>query len=219
MGNTKQKKRERKTYDWDAIEKEYRLGQKSLRTLSTEFGPSPGAISKRAKKYGWTQDKTKEVLQKTRAALLKETPPGNTEGNTPTREDIDRAVQSNIEVIRGHRASIKKAHDLVSVLAGQLENAAELRDELETAAEEETAADSTTKRRTMMMKAVSLPTHAGVLRDLTMALKNLIPLERQAFNLDAKPEDEPDSDLDNIDPATRSILEAIKENVYQETDT
>ncbi|MNG38877.1 hypothetical protein D3C84_1267350 [compost metagenome] len=35
-----------------------------------------------------------------------------------------------------------------------------------------------------MLKAVSLPLHAGVIRDLSTALKNLIPLERQAYNLD-----------------------------------
>lgn len=34
-----------------------------------------------------------------------------------------------------------------------------------------------------MLKAISLPSHAGVLRDLSTALKNLVPLERQAYNI------------------------------------
>ena len=36
-----------------------------------------------------------------------------------------------------------------------------------------------------MRRAISLPQHAATLRDLTMAMKNLIGLEREAHNLDS----------------------------------
>jgi hypothetical protein len=39
-----------------------------------------------------------------------------------------------------------------------------------------------------MLKAVSLPAHIVALKDLSTVLKNLIPLERQAFNVDAQPD-------------------------------
>jgi hypothetical protein len=51
-----------------------------------------------------------------------------------------------------------------------------------------------------MLKAVSLPTHAGVLRDLSIAQKNLIYLERQAFNL---------NDKEDADPVEKIQLEFI----------
>lgn len=195
----------RKQYDWEAIEREYRLGQKSLRMLSKEFGPSPGTISKRANRPGeeWVQDKSTEVREKTRAALIKETPEGNTQGNTPTREDIDRAVQTNVGLIREHRRDIGNGRALVELLAGQLRDAAESRDQLEDDIAEDTKEDNTIQRRARMMKAVSLPAHAGVLRDLTTALKNLIPLERQAFSLD---------DGDGGDNPLKSLLEKVSGN-------
>lgn len=180
----------RKQYDWESIEKEYRLGQKSLRTLSSEFGPTPGAISKRSKKYGWVQDRSKEVRQKTNAALLKETPTGNTQGNTPTPEDVERAVQTNVHVIKAHRKSIGNSQRLVDLLSSQLKDAAENREELEDQVDSECAKpDGKTdfRKRNRFMKAISLPAHAAVLRDLSTAQKNLIALERQAFNLDNGP--------------------------------
>lgn len=192
MPNKKNKKQ--KKFDWDAIEKEYRMGQKSLRTLSSEFGPTPAGISKHAKSHGWVQDKTHEVRSKTRAALL--TDKVDNTVNTPTPADIDRAVRSNVQIIREHRHDIKKGRELVSLLSSQLEVAAGNRETIESDIYEDTKGDKKidSKRRNAMMKAVSLPAHAGVLRDLSTALKNLIPLERQAFNIDDQGAgDEPDS--------------------------
>lgn len=55
----------------------------------------------------------------------------------------------------------------------------------------ETKGDETSRRRTQLMRLVSLASHAGVLRDLSAAMKNLIPLERQAYNLDEQEHEEP----------------------------
>ncbi|WP_447593554.1 hypothetical protein [Aquipseudomonas campi] len=193
----------KKAIDWEAIERDYRLGQLSLRALATKHGTTPGAISKKAKAREWVQDASQEVRERTRAALLteprkektkKETHDGNTvssAGNTPTQEDIEVAVQTNLQVINRHRRDIAKGHGLVSMLFQQLECAATSRDELEAFVEEETAGDENAVRRNKLMKAISLPTHAGVIRDLSTALKNFIPLERQAFNLDEQEHEEP----------------------------
>lgn len=184
---------ERKQIDWEAVERDYRVGQLSLRALAAKHGTTPGAISKKAKKEGWTQDASQEVRERTRAALIKapaaeqETRGGNavsSAGNAPTREDIEVAVQTNLAVISRHRKDIGHGHRLVGLLFSQLEEAARHREEIEDEIERECSGDETTARRTRMLKAVSLPSHAGVIRDLSTALKNLIPLERQAYNLD-----------------------------------
>lgn len=194
---------ERKAIDWEAIERDYRLGQLSLRALATKHGTTPGAISKKAKAREWVQDASQEVRERTRAALLteprkekakKETPDGNSvssAGNAPTQEDIEVAVQTNLQVINRHRRDISKGHGLVSMLFAQLEQAAMGRDDLENLIEEETKDDENGQRRNRLMKAISLPTHAGVIRDLSTALKNFIPLERQAYNLDEQEHEEP----------------------------
>ncbi|KJU80996.1 hypothetical protein N619_01125 [Ectopseudomonas oleovorans] len=193
----------RKKIDWEAVERDYRVGQLSLRALATKHDTTPGAISKKAKANSWTQDASQEVRERTRAALLtaprkeqesKETPNGNSvssDGNAPTPADIETAVQTNLQVIGRHRRDIAKGHSLVSMLFQQLEEAATHREEIEDAICEETKGDENSRRRNQMMKMVGLPTHAGVLRDLSTALKNLIPLERQAYNLDEQEHEEP----------------------------
>lgn len=183
--------KKRRVIDWQAIEREYRLGQMSLRALASKHGTTAGTISKRAKKGGWVQDATQEVRERTRAALLttaaEKEQDGNTvstTGNTPTQEDIEVAVQTNLAVITRHRRDIARGHEMVGLLLGQLMDVSGDRAGLEDAIDEETKEDETAHRRNRMLKAVSLPTHAGVLRDLSTAMKNFIPLERQAYNLD-----------------------------------
>lgn len=188
----------KKPIDWEAIEREYRVGQLSLRALAEKFGCTAAAISKKAKEKGWVRDATNEVRERTRAALLVE--PRKEEGkvnsvnttvNTPTQEDIEVAVQTNLQVIGRHRRDIAKGHGLVHLLFKQLESAAQDREDLENLIEEDTKEDDNAMRRNKLMKAISLPTHAAVLRDLSTSLKNFIPLERQAFNLDEQQHEEP----------------------------
>lgn len=182
---------ERKPIDWQAIEREYRVGQLSLRALAEKHGTTASTISRRAAKFGWVQDASQEVRERTRAALLVTAEEGegacNTVAsarNTPTREDIDVAVQTNLVVMGRHRKDIAHGHRIVGLLFQQLEEAAQSRAELEGAIDAECADDETGQRKGRMLKAISLPVHAGVIRDLSTALKNLIPLERQAYNLD-----------------------------------
>lgn len=181
----------RKAIDWEAIERDYRLGQMSLASLGEKHGTTKGAISKKAKQHSWVQDATQEVRQRTRAALLAkqndEANEGNTvstTGNAPTQVDIEVAVQTNLAVITRHRKDIAKGQGMASVLMAQLFQAADNREELEDAVIKETEDDENSQRRSRMLKALSLQTHAGVLRDLSTAMKNFIPLERQAYNLD-----------------------------------
>ncbi len=176
----------RKQVDWEAIEKEYTLGQKSLRVIAKEFDTTAGTISKRAKKENWYQDKSEEVRRKTQAALLKETLNGNRKRNTPTRDDIEGTVRTNIQVITNHRKTLKYGHKLIEKLFAQLEETVENRSEIEQEIKSETASEGLAglNRRRMMLRSVSLPSNAGILKDLSAALKSLIPLERQAFNLD-----------------------------------
>lgn len=170
----------RQQYDWEAIEREYCLGQKSNRTLSSEFGPSHTSIGRRAKKYGWVKDKTQEVQQKTRAALLtthqdQRTTERTSKRTTPTREDIDRAVQTNVEVIRQHRKTVARTIAVAERLLDEIEKA----------------------------KDVDLRAHGDAFRTISTGLAKVIPLERQAFNLDASAGD---------DDAPEAIIIKVRKN-------
>ena len=181
--------KKRRVIDWEAIEREYRLGQKSLRVIATEFKVTPAGVCKRAKKEGWIQDKSDEVRQRTQAALLTGgvNKTVNREVNAPTPEDVDRAVETNVAVVVAHRKDIQAGRAVVTVQIDQLNLAAKDREELEEIIEQETSWDKDKGRRNRMLKAISLPVHAGTVRDLSTTLKNLIPLERQAFGIDERP--------------------------------
>ena len=182
----------RRSHDWDAIYKDYSLGQMSFRAIAAKHGLSHSAIHKRAQEEQWVQDKTFEVRAKTRAALAvdsvraEQVDKVDTAVNQPRPEatpaEIEAAVEVNLRVVREHRKAIKRGQQLVQVLSQQLSSAAEHRDDLVADVMADTSLS--TKERYNYLKAVQLPTHSGVLRDLTLALKNLIPLERQAYSLD-----------------------------------
>lgn len=179
----------RKQVDWELIEREYRAGQLSVRALADKHGINHAAISRKAKGAGWVRNAAAEVRERTQAALIANPCPaevttGDGKVTTPTPDTIEVAVQTNLAVIGRHRKDIGHGHRLVGMLFSQLEEAAQHRAEIEDEIERECSGDETSTRRTRMLKAVSLPVHAGVIRDLSTALKNLIPLERQAYNLD-----------------------------------
>lgn len=171
-------------YDWEAIEKDYRLGQLSVRAIANKYGlKAHSLIDKKARQNGWTRNVAKQVYELTKNGLLAGVNKSEQQVNTPTRGDIEQAALTNIEVINRHRTDIRQGRELVFLLMGQLSQAASNRDELEHEITAETEQDQTQARRKSMLKAIALPTHAGTLRDLSTALKNLIPLERQAYNI------------------------------------
>lgn len=168
-----------KNTDWEAIEREYRAGQLSVVEIGRQHGVSHTAINKRAKKEGWKRDLSAKVRAEVSARLVSpEVSAANAE------EAIETAAARGVELVRQHRASLAHANRIVSKLLHELERGTDNIEDIEAEIETETAEDRGGKRRAMMLKAVSLPTRANTATALTQALKNLIPLERQAFKLD-----------------------------------
>jgi hypothetical protein len=180
MNKSKKTPKAKPKYDWDAIERRYSLNIDSFRILEAKFGPSKGEICKRAKREGWRKDQAGEVRDLTAAALLKETANGNAVGNggnVATKEEITEAVATNVHIVLGHRKHIKKGFDIAERLEDQLKKA---------------VGDSKTFD----------PQNITSLKELTLILKNVIPLERQAYSLDAE---------SALDKAAGSVADAIKE--------
>lgn len=57
--------------DWVAIEKHYRAGLKSLRTIGDEYGVSEAAIRKRAKRDLWTRNIEEKIQQRAQEKVRK----------------------------------------------------------------------------------------------------------------------------------------------------
>jgi hypothetical protein len=60
---------ERKSVDWEAIEREYRAGQLTVVEIGRQHGLSHTAINKRAKRDGWTRNLADRVRKKVSARL------------------------------------------------------------------------------------------------------------------------------------------------------
>jgi hypothetical protein len=171
---------ERKVIDWEMIEREYRAGQLYIRQIARQADVSEAAIRKRAKERGWDRDLSDQVRAGVRSRLVR------TDVRTvDTKEAVEVAVRRGVEVVRQHQSSLGRATRLALRLLDELDESTSQRADIDAAIEAETAGDKTTARRTMMHRAVSLPSRASVMRDLSTAMARLLPLERQAFNLDA----------------------------------
>ncbi|MCP4304568.1 MAG: hypothetical protein GY788_06785 [bacterium] len=205
--------------DWDAIQRDYRVGQFSLRELARRHRTTAGSISRRARKHEWLKDYASEVRERTRAGLL-ETPTAavslpeqtdevhenscvkpnvpqrerntptraGSERNTPTPEDIDLAVQTNITIVRQHRHLIAQARAEAIALLQTMRETRERHVEITEEAVEETkgasAGSGSSSRRAAMLRAINGPAQAQMLASVSQALAKVIPLERQAFGLD-----------------------------------
>lgn len=167
--------------DWEAVERDYRAGILSIREIAKLQGISDTAIRKKATAEGWERDLSHKVADKVRTELVRG--PVRTANPQTEREIIETAAASVVEVVRSHRKRITAQTELVDLLTEQLTQAAGCREDVEEAIFEETAGDKDGRRRSAMLRAVSLPTHASTAVNLTNALKTLIGLERQAFGI------------------------------------
>ena len=190
--------------DWEAIEREYRAAQLSVREIARQFGVSHVAIGKKAKEKGWVQDLAEKVRKEVTSRLVTI---GVTTSGAGTRKTVEEAAERVVRVVREHREDISEARKLTKALVAELRVASENREGIESEIALETASDANGKRRAMMLRAVSLPSRAGVITSLSAAMKNLISMERQAFNLDAATGGEPD------EPATKADLVGMVKNL------
>ena len=179
--------------DWETIEREYRAGVLSVSEIARRHDISEGAIRKRAKRDGLKRDLSARVREKVRTELVRAQV---REPNARTDQEIvDEASQEPIAIRKTHRKDLKYAREMGAMLMAQLKDAAGGRESLE----EQIESTDPVARRSAMLRAVSLPAHAATLRDLVTALGKLIPLECQAFGIDATPE--PNSYEEMLDKA------------------
>lgn len=82
--------------DWELIEREYRVGIKTLRQLAAEYGVSHVTIAQRAKRYAWVRDLTKKVAA---AAKDKATKKAANKQATKTLKSDAEVVEAYSEVV------------------------------------------------------------------------------------------------------------------------
>lgn len=177
-----------KLTDWEALEREYRAGVLSLRELAKKYDVSESYIRKRAKEKGWERDLTERVQERVRSKLVRsEVRTLNARTNLRTdTEIIEAAAETAVQVVQIHRRDVRHGRTICAALFAELHDTSANRELIAECIDSETQDDLSPTRRNQMMKAISLPTRARAMLDLSAAMKNLVAVERQAFSLDDK---------------------------------
>jgi hypothetical protein len=187
-----QEKAKPKKPDWEVIERQYRANILSLRAIAAQFGISDTAIRKRAKAEGWQRDLADRVRKVAKEKLVRTdgSQSGSQSGSQQTSKSVsekeitENAAELIVAVVRDHRSTLGSGRKIVSTLIAELQEASDNRAEIEESIEEETKGNENSKRRNSMLRAVSLPVRAGVMLNLSAAMKNVIAMERIAFSMD-----------------------------------
>lgn len=187
-GITQSAKKKRSEIPWPDIRNDFRIGM-STRAIAHKYKNIVTAqgIGKRARAEGWTQDLMREVQERAATKLVSTQVSIDTgevsKPHADAEEAVEAAAEQSVQVIVTHRRDILAGRQLTNLLFGQLQSAAATREQIEETIIDATMLDVNSQRRNAMLRAVSLPQHAATVRDLTTAMKNLIALERDAWNL------------------------------------
>lgn len=158
---------DRRKPDWESVEREYRAGQLSIREIARKHGLSDTAIRKEAKARGWARDLADKVRKAVREELVRTD--GSQAGSQSQRaneaEIVEAAKRVGVEVQLSHRRDLQQLHALKRIIAGRLaEYLQGGKPDGPCLGERESPGD--------------------LLEKLSRVTTRLIPLERQAHNLD-----------------------------------
>lgn len=177
--------------DWEAIEGDFRAGVLSLREIAALHpGTNHVAITRRAKKEGWTRDLNAKIKARadelvTRAVVT----PDVTEQRKATERQVIEANAERIARVRGeHRGDILRLRTLALGLLAELEGQSADPALLEDLGEILRKPDDKgmDKLNDLYQKIISTPSRIDSAKKLAETLKAAISLEREAYGLDDK---------------------------------
>lgn len=176
--------------DWERIELLYRAGLLSVREIAASQGITHGAINKRAKRDGWVRDLKAKIKAKADSLVSKSLV--STLVSMDTIKSERDTVEANAQVIAGirigHRTDIGRYRRLANKLLDELEGLTDNRDLFDALGELLQTPDDNgmDKLNDLYRKVIDLPTRTKTLKELGETLKNLIALERQAYDVGAE---------------------------------
>lgn len=200
--------------DWERIEQLFRAGVLSLREIAAACpGSNHVAIARRAKKEGWVQDLSAKIKAKANDLVTRQ---AVTADVTAERAVTDRTlIEINAQVIANvrmaHRGDISRSRSVANKLLDELEGLTDNRDLFEQLGELLRSEDDKgqDKRNDLYMRVIDLPARTKTMKDLADTLKNLITLERQAYDLGNKPEGEGGDKPESTDHTDNEVARRI----------
>ena len=185
--------------DWERIEQLYRAGLLSVREIAATCGVSHTAINKRAKAGSWDRDLKAKIQAKadslvSKAEVSKEV---STQAMATERGIVEANAQVIANVRIAHRTDIGRSRRLANKLLDELEGLTDNRDLFDRLGELLRDEDDKgqDKRNDLYMKVIDLPARTKTMKELAETLKNLIALERQAYDVGAEKQGDDRSQL------------------------
>ena len=200
--------------DWDKAKAMYESGVCSLGQIAKACACSDSAVSMRAARHGWVRDPLGVArLQDERARALV----ASTKAEREQVIAVTASMQSKVLV--GHRKDIARARAVVSTLLDELSGVSDpsVQDHLDHLGELLAAPDENGKLdrlNKIYRRVISMPERIAGINALSTALKTLIMLERQAYNIEgalvdpeaARPQEEVVKGLDAIMDKFNQVL-------------
>jgi hypothetical protein len=185
----------RKSLDWEAIERDYRVDTFTLRELADKHDTNAATISRRIKQdrekdpSRWQKDLTKVVRQATNAKLMAALVNNEVnKGQQEVNNVIQAAAEVNSAVILRHREDLKSTRDLAMDMLHELKLATHSPQELEALfalATQGLDAASVASVQQSFRDMLRLHNRVQSINKLADTLSKVQTLDRQAFNLDA----------------------------------
>ncbi len=196
---------ERKQVDWESVERDYSAGLLSLREIGDKHGVTEGAIRKKAKKEEWVRDLTAKIAKKTDDLVRKEMVRSEVRSEKASEKEVIEAnAQAIVNIKLAHRGDIRKSKRIVNALFDELELTTDNRELFEELGEllRQESDSGQDKLNDIYKKVISMPQRIDGVKKLTDALKTMIGLEREAYDIQSTPTP--------IDNAVSSLLKAVQ---------
>lgn len=176
-----------KPIDWEAVEREYRAGQLSVREIAKAAGVSHTLINRRAKNEGWTRNLADRVREAVSSKLV-----SSGVSNAGAKQIVEVAATRAVDVILSHRKDIARLRSIAAALADELE------------------ADA----KKVSEERMSVKDRSDILDRLSRTAVRLTQLERQAFGLDETRGGAPKDD--DIDATRQQLMDRISRLAAEE---
>lgn len=180
--------KEKQIIDWEAVEREYRAGIRSLKHIGAEFGVSDAGIIKRAKKDGWERDLAAKI--KAKAEALVSATVVSKEVSAQTKIAEKQVIEANAEmmasVIRSHHKALRRLGEIIDLLFERLEHELQGTELFEQLGDLIQSADEggQDKLNDLYRKVIALPTQTDTAKKLAETMKTHIELERKVFKIE-----------------------------------
>lgn len=190
------------TPDWEAIESAYRAGLMSLREIASQHRISEGAIRKRAKRDDWSRDLQAKVKERSddlvrKAEVRKQV---RTESALSERVLIEATAEVIANVRMEHRGDIRKAREITNALFDELGAECADVEALRNLGALMFSPDDNgrDKLSEVYYSIISMPERVKAVKALSDAMKNLIGLERQAYDIEGPVGDDTSKKLSDL---------------------